>query len=233
MRVAVAVSLGVAGSADRRCLGCAIGSAAPFGAAVFNALEQASRVGRSSHICGTIKRKLRGFALELLGLEAELGLDGCAVDAVAMEALTRSLGQLHVLCARVGVEREGDLQMHAGDDLGVGELPDVDVVAADDAGKMLNVLSDLADADVFGSRLEKNARGGTGKRNRRVENNSSNKERNGGVSILLAGPLGKPDDESSGNDADVTKGITNNVEEHGVHAHVTVVVAALLSRLLG
>ena len=46
--------------------------------------------------------------------------------------------------------------MHGSHNLGVGQLPDVDVMAAKDARQILDVLSDVVDIDVVRSRLEKN-----------------------------------------------------------------------------
>ncbi|KFY69009.1 hypothetical protein V496_00596 [Pseudogymnoascus sp. VKM F-4515 (FW-2607)] len=82
----------------------------------------------------------------------EAKLDGGAVDAVCVEALADRLGDFHVAgSAAFGGDVESDLNVQAGDDLGVGELPDVDVVAGDDAGDVLDVLNDIK---VVGGGLE-------------------------------------------------------------------------------
>ena len=74
------------------------------------------------------------FAMAVLLIKAELGLDGGTVDAEAMKTLAGPLCQLHVLRTVVGVKRERYLQVHTGHHLGVGELPNVDVMAAHDSG---------------------------------------------------------------------------------------------------
>ncbi|KAL5346693.1 hypothetical protein ACLOAV_008400 [Pseudogymnoascus australis] len=82
----------------------------------------------------------------------EAKLDGGAVDAVCVEALAHRLGDFHVAgSAALGGDVESDLNVQAGDDLGVGELPDVGVVAGDDAGDVLDVLNDIK---VVGGGLE-------------------------------------------------------------------------------
>ena len=77
------------------------------------------------------------------------------MDAVGVQALADRLGDLHVArCAPLDGDGEGDLDVQTSDDLGVGELPDVDVVAGDDAGDVLNVFFDVVDIEVVGGGLE-------------------------------------------------------------------------------
>ena len=86
-------------------------------------------------------------------LEPELGLDRGAVDAVGMETLARPLREPHVLLAALFRDGEGYLDVHGRDDFGVGELPDVNVVAAQYAGEVLDILPDIVEVDVFGRGL--------------------------------------------------------------------------------
>lgn len=173
--------------------------------------------------------------MRALLVETELRLNGCAVNTEAVEAFACSSGQFHVLLPTVGVDMEGDLEMHAGDDLRVGELPDVDVVAADDAGEGLDVLTDLGDADVLRGGLQEDLGGGTRQGDGRLENNGCDEERYCRVGVELAGPVSQPDDQGGDNDADVSEGIANYMQDHGVHAHVGVIVAVAgaAGRLLG
>lgn len=182
----------------------------------------------------SIKGESSGFfGLHVLLVEAELRLDGGAVDTVGMEALAGPASQLHILLATMRVDREGNLDVHAGNELGVGKLPDVNVVAGDDTRESLNVLSNVLDTDMLGGGLEQNAGSCTGKRDRGLENNGGNEERDGGIGIELAGPVGEPDDESRGHDTNIAQSITDDVQDHGVHTHIVVVVATLLAGLLG
>jgi hypothetical protein len=76
------------------------------------------------------------------------------VNAVTVEAFSSSLGQLHVLLATVLINRESNLQMHAGNDLGVGQLPHVYVMATDNTGKTLDILTYILDTDILGGGLQ-------------------------------------------------------------------------------
>lgn len=171
----------------------------------------------------------------VLRVETEFGLNSGAVDAESVETLASPPCELHILLTAVSVDGEGHLQVHAGDDLGVGELPDVDVVAADDTGEGFNIFADIGDTDVLGGGLEEYPRGCAGKRNRRLENDGGDEEGNGRIGVVLARPVGEPDDQGRDDDTEVSKGIANDVKNHGVHAHVAVAVTvtALLAWLAG
>lgn len=175
--ILVTVSSVRAGSAVRRVttssgrgsLGRALeAGAAPLLLAVLYALQETD-VGLSS-VHGAVEVEGGGLCgLLVLLVEAELGLDGGAVDAEPVETLAGAAGEFHILLATMGVDGERDLEVHAGDELGVGELPDVDVVAGDDTGEGLDVLSDLLDADILGGGLEEHARRGEGQGDRSLE----------------------------------------------------------------
>lgn len=47
--------------------------------------------------------------------------------------------------------------MHAGDNFCVRELPDVNMMAADDSRKLFNILADFRDTDIFRGGLEQDA----------------------------------------------------------------------------
>lgn len=170
----------------------------------------------------------------VLLVEAELGLDGGTVDAESVKTLSCSASQFHVLLATMGVDGERNLEMHAGNELGIRELPDVDVMASDDTGECLDILSDFLNADILRSSLEKNACGGEGQGDRGLENNHGDEQRDGRIGIELSRPVSEPDDESRDHDANVSESVADDVQNHGIHTHiaVTVTVASLLSGLL-
>lgn len=124
--------------------------------------------------------------------------------------------------------------MHARDKFGVGELPDVDVVAANNTRQSFYVLPDLLDADMLRSGLQENASGSERQGNRGLENNHSDEKGNGRISVILAGPVSKPNDESSSHDTYVSESVADDVQNHGIHTHIRMAMAmALLSGLLG
>lgn len=173
--------------------------------------------------------------MPVLLVEAELGLDGGAVDAKAMETLPGPASQLHVLLTTMRVDGERNLDMHAGDELCVGKLPDVNVMAGDNTGECLDILTNLGNADVLRGSLEQDSCGTACERNASLENDGGDEQRDSGIGIHLSRPVGKPDDQSGSHNTNVAEHITDDVKNHGVHTHVvvTVAVAALLARLLG
>lgn len=198
--------------------------------AVFNALEQAGGGGVVLAVQG--QRSSISKVLVVV-TQAKLRLDGGAVDAKLVEAVSCALCELHVLFAAVRIHGELDLEVHAGDNLCVRELPDMNVVAADDTRKSLDILSNILDANIFWRGLEKDARGSECKWDRSLENNEGDEERDGRISVKLARPVGEPNNQSSNYDADIAEGIADDVEHHGVHAHVCMVVSGGLGSLLG
>lgn len=166
-------------------------------------------------------------------VEAELGLDGGAVDAVCVQALADRPGDLHVACsAAFGGDVEGDLDVQTSDDLGVRELPDVDVVAGDDAGDVLDVLFDVVDVEVVGGSLEEDLGGRGGQGDGGAEYDDGDEEGDSGIGIEAVRGVGEPDYERGDDDADVAEGIADDVEYHGPHAQVGVVVAMASAAVL-
>lgn len=166
-------------------------------------------------------------------VEAELGLDGGAVDAVCVQALADRPGDLHVACcASLGGDVEGDLDVQASDDLGVGELPDVDVVAGDDAGDVLDVFFDVVDVEVVGSSLEEDLGGGRGQGDGGAEDDDGDEEGDGRIGVEAVRGVGEPDYERGDDDADVAEGVADDVEYHGPHAQVGVVVTVTPAAVL-
>lgn len=172
--------------------------------------------------------------MPVLLVEAELGLNGGAVDAEAMETLPGPTSQLHVLLTTMRIDGERNLDMHAGDELGVGELPDVNVMAGNNTRECLDVLANLGNADMLRGGLEKDSCGTACERNASLENDGGNEQRDSGIGIILSRPVGKPDNQSGSHNTNVAKHIADDVKNHGVHTHVIVTVAmtALLARLL-
>lgn len=173
--------------------------------------------------------------MPVLLVEAELRLDGGAVDAEAVETLPGPTSQLHVLLTTMRVDGERDLDMHAGDELRVGELPDVNVMAGNNTGECLDILTNLGNADVLRGSLEQDSCGTARERNASLENDGGDEQRDSGIGIHLSGPVGKPDDQSGSHNTNVAEHIADDVKNHGVHTHVvvTVAMAALLAGLLG
>ncbi|GKT64693.1 hypothetical protein ColTof3_12032 [Colletotrichum tofieldiae] len=229
----VAVAVVAVGGLAAQATGSRRLGAAAAGRAVVDALQKARLLRRAEGGGAVVLDDLLLFAgVVVLVVAAELGLDGGRVDAVGVEALAGALGELHVLLAALGGDGEVDVDVQGGDDLGVGELPDVDVVAAEDAGQVLDILADLLEVNVVGGGLEENLGGRLGEGNGRLENDEGDEQGDGGVGVEAAGPVGQPDDEGSDDDTDVAESVADDVENHGIHSHVAVVVAVAASRLL-
>lgn len=157
--------------------------------------------------------------------DSELGLDGGAVNTVAVQTLTHTTGQAHVALAAVVGDGEGDLNVQGSDNLGVGQLPDVDVVAAENALEILNVFADVVEVDVVGRGLQEDLGGGLGQGDGGLEDDQRDEEGDDRVRVHAVGPFGLPDNQRSNNDTNVAQSVTDDVEDHGVHAHIAVAVA--------
>lgn len=150
-------------------------------------------------------------AVIMLGVKAELGLDGGGVNTVGVEAAADGQGELHVACGALALEVEFDLDVQAADELGVAELPDVDVVAGDDAGEIFDVGFDVFDADSSRNGLQEDARGGLAERNGGGENDGSDDKRDGRVHVEAPAVVGEPNEKCGGDDTDVAEGVTQDV----------------------
>lgn len=89
--------------------------------------------------------------LGALLLKEELGLDGGGVDAKAVEDLLDLLAGV----AEVAVGVHGDVD--AGDDHAVDEVPDVEVVDAQDSLDLLDLVLQLGEADLRRGALQQDA----------------------------------------------------------------------------
>lgn len=158
-------------------------------------------------------------------VEAVLGLDRGAVDPIVVQARPDLAGEIHVLVAAGCRNGEVHLDVQRGDEACVVELPDVDVVAANHALQVLDVFTYLLQVNVLGRRLEKNLGRREGERDGGAKDNDGDEERDGGIGVEASGPVGEPDNQSCGDDSHVAQSISNDVKNHGVHAHVGVVVS--------
>ena len=240
LRVAVAVHrvAAVAHAPARRAPNCGDGGrggAAALSHAIVDALQE-TRAFSSSDTLAQVRRPVRvaGKLPELLlcvldvvvGLiKTELGLDRSAVNAVGVEALPHPLGEDHVFLASCLGDREGDLDVHRGDNLGVRQLPDVYVVAGDDSGKALDVFTDVLNLDSLRRGLQEDLGCGKSKRECGLENDEGDEQRDSRIGVVLSRPVGQPDDQSCNNNTDVAQGISKNVKDHSVHAHVAMTVS--------
>lgn len=212
--------------------GCRLSTAATRFAVVYT-LQQTSLLWRASNGSAIVLGNVLGLGdIVVLVVTAEFGLDSGRVDAEAVETPAGRLCKLHVLLAVLSGDWEVDMDVKRGNNLGVGKLPDMNVVAADDTFQFLNVLANFLKVDVVGGSLQKDLGGRLRERDGGLEDNESNEQRDGGIGVETARPIGQPDDKSGDNHTDVAKSITNNVKNHGVHSHIAVVVAVPARGLL-
>lgn len=127
---------------------------------------------------------------------------------------------------------EGDLDVKTGDDLGVRELPDVDMVAGDNAGDVLDVLFDVVNVEMVGGGLEKDLGGRRSQRDGGAENDEGDEEGDGRISVEAVGGFGEPDYERRHDDTDVAEGVADDVENHGTHTQVVVIVTMTTAAFL-
>lgn len=157
--------------------------------------------------------------------DSKLGLNGSAVDTVTVQALAHTARQVHVAFAALVGDGKGDLNVQRSDNLRVRKLPDVDMVAAENAVEILNVFANVIDANVVGGGLQQDLGSGLGQGDGRLENDEGDEERHNRVGIHAVLPRSLPNDKSRDNDTQVAQGVANDVQDHGIHAHVAVTVA--------
>lgn len=166
-------------------------------------------------------------AVVMLGVKTELRLDGGRVDAVGVQAAADGQCQLHVASGAFSLEVELYLDVQATDQLGVAELPDVDVVARDNTRKVFNVGLDVVDVDAGGHGLKENARGGLAERNSGCEDNRGDDKRDHRIHVEAPGEVSEPDEECDSDDTNVAKGVAQDVKEDSTHVEVSMRMAAL------
>ena len=166
-------------------------------------------------------------AVVVLRVEAELGLDGGGVDAIGVQAAADSEREFHVASRALTLEVELDLDVQAADEFGVAELPDVDVVARHDTGKVFDIGLDVVNANTSGNCLEEDARCGFAEGDGGCQDDGSDDERNGRVHVETPAVVGEPNKECGGDNADVAESIAQNVKEDTAHVEVAVVVTTL------
>lgn len=149
-----------------------------------------------------------------------------------MKTLANCGGLLHVALRAVSLKVVVDADMKTGDELGVAELPDVEVVDALDTGEILNVVADIVHLDTVRDGLKENARCGLAERNSRTKDDDGNDKRNGRVEVVAAGELALPDDDGSDNDTNVSKSIAHDVQEDSLHVEIAVRVTATATAAL-
>lgn len=158
----------------------------------------------------------------VLAATVELRLDGRRVNAIFMQTLTNGGCQLHVSLRALGAEVEVDSDVEGGDELGVGELPDMEVVAGLDTGQVLDIIADVVDFNAVRHGLEENAGCGFAERDGRAENDDCDNKRNGRVEVEAAREFREPDNQCCCDDTNVAEGIAHDVEEDALHVEIAV-----------
>jgi len=92
-------------------------------------------------------------------VQTELWLDCRTVNTICMQALSDSLRQFHISLATSFTDGEPHLNVHGRNYLRVTQLPDVNMVAADNAWKLLDIFLDVIDLDVVRSGLKQDLGG--------------------------------------------------------------------------
>lgn len=86
-------------------------------------------------------------------VEAEFRLDGGRVDAVCVQTLADRTSELHVARRPLTLEVVVHLHVQGSNQLGIAELPDVEVVAADDSREIQDIVLDILNIDAGWSSL--------------------------------------------------------------------------------
>lgn len=161
----------------------------------------------------------------VVGVEAELRLNGGRVDTILVEAVANGTSKFHVSCGTFSLEVKVDLNVQTRDELGVTQLPDMQVMATNDTGEFLDVFLDVIDAETCGDCLKKDARCSLAEGDGRGENNTGDNQRNTRIGVVTPGEVGKPDEQCRANDTNVAQCIAHDVQEDTTHVEVVVRMA--------
>lgn len=148
------------------------------------------------------------------------------MDAVLVKTLANRGSLLHVSLRSVTLEVVVDADVKTGNELGVAELPDVEVVNTLNTRKVLDVVANIVHFNAVGNSLEENAGCGLAERNGRAKDDDCNDERNGRIEVVAASELALPDDDGCDNDTNVSKSVSHDVQEDSLHVEITVRVTA-------
>jgi len=162
-------------------------------------------------------------------VEAELGLDGGRVNAILVKAIANGTSKFHVSCRALALEVKVDLNVQTCNQLGVAQLPDVEVVGTNNTRKLLDILFDVIDAQTSRDSLEQDARGGETKRNGRSENDAGDDKGDTRIGVEAPFVVGKPDEQGRSNDTDVSESVTHDVKEDTTHIEIIVRVTVATS----
>jgi hypothetical protein len=116
--------------------------------------------------------------------------------------------------------------------LGVTKLPNVHMMAADDAWNVFNIFFDILDIDMIWSRLEKNLGGRRGQGDGGAEDNQSDEKRHSRIRIVSTRPGCEPNNKRRYDNTDIAESVSNNVENHSIHTHIIMAMAMASLRCL-
>lgn len=133
------------------------------------------------------------------------------MDAIGMQAAADFPGELHVPVGAFVFDLAAHLDVNRGDQLGIAELPHVQMVRADNAADAVDVFLDVVDAHSGGHGLQKDPGGGLAERNRRAQDDDGDDQRNAGVDVVSPRVISQPDNQGGGNNSNVSKSVAQYV----------------------
>lgn len=151
------------------------------------------------------------------------------MNAIAVETAPDLASEVHIARASGSFHLAVDLNMQAGYELSIAELPDMNMMGFNDSIKRLDVGADFIDAHAHRDGLQEDAASSLAEWDGGAEDDGSDDQGDGWVEVVTARESGQPDDESSDNDTDIAKSISQDMEEDTAHVQITmgVTVAAV------
>lgn len=144
------------------------------------------------------------------------------MDPEAVQTPAHLAGKVHVFRRAKALDITVHLDVQAGNDLGVAELPDVQVVTADDSGEILDILLDPSDVKMDGDRLEKDAARGFAEGDCAEKDDNGDEKRDGGVEIVAPLVGSEPNEEGTDDHTDVAESVAKDVKEYTAHVEIGV-----------
>ena len=138
-----------------------------------------------------------------------------------MQTRPNRLCKPHILLATVLLWVEAKLDVERSNHFNVAELPDVELVHGLDTGDAGDVVLDLVEDDALRDALQKDLGGGFDEGDGGAGYDAGDEEGDGGVGVRREPGVREVHEIDGGeHDADVSKGITEDVKEHALHVQV-------------
>lgn len=150
-------------------------------------------------------------------------LNGGRVDAMLMQDSTDIVRDEHI------IGRTFDVHMYRCDDLGLGQLPDMQLMDGAHTIDLSDGFANIIQRHMCRYALKENDGRRPDEREGGREDDDGNDKTDCGVKVIAPVALGYEDDKARQNDTNVAQGIAEHVQDQGAHVHRAVRMAVSMT----